>query len=73
MDSLKFNCKVEICFKGDNSKKEAFVYELGRLGSGWEVIIKEEKSGCWDIIVYNRFFEDEDTQELVKDDEVLIR
>lgn len=69
----KFNCKVEICFSGDNTTKEAFIYELQQLGNGWEVVIKEDKGGCWDIIVYNRFFDDEDAQKLVEDDEVLIR
>ncbi len=70
----KFSCKVEICFNGDSSIKEAFIYELEQLGNGWEVVIKEEKGGgCWDIIVYNRFFEDEDAQKLVEDDEVFVR
>ncbi len=73
MRKVKFNCKVEICFDGNSSTQEAFVYELERLGDEWEIVINEEKSGCWDIIVYNRFFEDDDTQDLVKDDGVLIR
>ncbi len=74
MDGSKLLYKVEICFNDDGSKKDGFVYEFGNLGNGWEIIIKEEKSGCWDIIVYDRFFDDDDPQEeLVKDDEVLVR
>ncbi len=73
MGKFDFICKVEICFSGDKESKEAFVYELEKLCDGWDIVINEEKSGCWDIIVYNRFFEDDDTQELVKDDEVLVR
>ncbi len=73
MDKFNVFCKVEICFSGDKDSKEAFVYELEKLGGKWDIVINEEKSGCWDIIVYNRFFEDEDTQDLVKDDGVLIR
>jgi hypothetical protein len=68
----KFNCKVEVRFCGDKSKLEAFVYELKSLNSNWDIVINDSKD-CWDIIMYNRFFGDGEDEDLIINDEVLVR
>ncbi len=67
----EFECKIKMYVCGDNSEKEAFVYKLKNSSSDIEVTI-EDKGKCWDVIVYNRFFyDDEDSEKL--NGEVFIR
>ncbi len=70
----KPGCEIlEMLFSGDSEDKKAFIYKLKQPCDILNIIIND-KSNCWDVIAYNRFFYDYGSEdELTVYNELLFR
>ncbi len=68
----KSNCEtLEIFFNESDKDKKAFIYHPKQICDIFNIIIND-KNNCWDVIVYNRFFYDNE-DELDSYNELFIR
>lgn len=68
------DCSIlDMLFYGDKDDKKAFIYQLKKPCDILNIMIKDS-GNCWDVIAYNRFFYDYDSEdELDIYNEILIR
>ncbi len=63
---------LEVFFGDGGDSKKAFAYRLKQPCSFLDIILND-RNNCWDVITYNRFFYDEETEIEPNQDELLFR
>ncbi len=68
-----YECHVlEVFFGEGGDSKKAFTYKLKQPCTLLDIVLND-RNDCWDVIVYNRFFCDDDGEINTKQDELLFR
>ncbi len=62
---------IEVFFGEGNGIKQAYSYRLKKPCTLMDIVLND-RNDCWDVIVYNRFFCDENGEIDSKEDDLLL-